>query len=105
MKNARVLFLGEGELTGSARYLAAVLTWGGIPFDHVQNTQAIPAAFQKRAYSAFLLSDYAYRSFSAASRRWLCRSVESGAGLLMIGGWASFTGLSGGYAGTPIERL
>jgi uncharacterized membrane protein len=100
-----VLFLGEGPLSGAARYLAAILTWAKIPFDHVPDGRPLPARLLARRYAAVLLSDYRHDNFSRGSERWLVRQVQSGTGLLMIGGWASFTGLVGGYAGTAIEAL
>jgi uncharacterized membrane protein len=100
-----VLFLGEGELAGPARYLAAILAWSKVPFDHVPERRPIPSAVLKRRYDAILLSDYRFSNFTRASERWLVRQVQGGTGLVMIGGWASFTGLVGGYAGTDIEAL
>jgi uncharacterized membrane protein len=101
----RVLFLGEGDLGGSARYLAAILRWSGIRFDHRPDRARIPKSWRNRSYQVVILSDYRYSSFTPDARAWLIRQVEKGTGLLMIGGWASFTGLVGGYAGTDLERL
>ena len=103
----RVLFLGEGDLSGPARYLASVLKWAGISFDHRPDQAPVPKVWQTPArYDAILLSDYRYNSFTAQSRTWLTDEVaRRGTGFLMIGGWASFTGLVGGYSGTPIETL
>jgi len=103
----RALFLGEGELSGPARYLASVLHWTKIPFDHRPDQAKIPKAWRRSGrYQAVILSDYRYAAFTRCSREWLAQEVrEIGTGLLMIGGWASFTGLVGGYAGTAIEKL
>jgi uncharacterized membrane protein len=90
---------------GPARYLSAVLKWSGILFDHRPDQARIPKAWRKKSYDAIILSDYRYASFTPCAREWLISGVEKGAGLLMIGGWASFTGLVGGYAGTDIEKL
>lgn len=101
----RVLFLGEGDLSGPARYLAAVLKAAKISFDHRPDRARIPKSWRAKGYDAVILSDYRYRSFTPCAREWLTESVTRGTGLLMIGGWASFTGLVGGYAGTSIERM
>ena len=102
----RILFLGEGTLAGPARYLAAVLTWSRISFDHRPDGAKIPKAWrQAHRYDAVILSDYRYASFTPCAREWLVDSVRTGTGLLMIGGWASFTGRVGGYAGSAIESL
>ncbi len=102
----RALFLGEGKLDGPARYLAAALHWAKLRFDHRPDQAKIPIAWRKRSYDVIILSDYRYASWTARAREWLVDAVtEGGAGFLMIGGWASFTGLVGGYAGTALERL
>jgi hypothetical protein len=102
----KALFLGEGEISGPARYLAAIFTWAKIPFDHQPDQAKIPQPWHARRYDAVILSDYRYSSWSAGAKRWLTEQVtERGTGLLMIGGWASFTGLVGGYGGTDLEKL
>lgn len=101
----RILFLGEGDLAGPARYLAAVLRWSKIPFDHRPDQARLPKSWRKRKYGAVLLSDYRYSAWTPCAKEWLAMSVQQGMGLLMIGGWASFTGQVGGYARTDIERL
>jgi uncharacterized membrane protein len=102
----RVLFLGEEDLYGSGRYLAAILRWSKIPFDHRADQSPIPRAWQRRTYDLFILSDYRASSFDPSTVRWLTHEIqEKGTGLLMIGGWASFTGLVGHYAGHPLEDL
>ncbi len=101
----RVLFLGEGEATGPARYLAAVLTHARLRFDRVKDGQSIPRSWVKRRYDAFLLSDFRHSSLSAARERWLVQQVREGAGILMVGGWASFTGLVGHFGGSAVEKL
>lgn len=105
VKPRRVLFLGESPLSGPARYLAGVLTWAGIPYDHRQNGASIPPSLIKHHYDCFVLSDYQHDGFSKHAEGWLCEEVRKGTGFLMIGGWASFTGLVGGYSGTLIEKL
>lgn len=104
---SRILFLGEGDLAGPARYLAAVLRWMKLPFDHRPDRAKIPKRWRApKRYAAIILSDYRYASFTNCSREWLLDEVrDRGAGLIMIGGWGSFTGLVGGYARTPIEQL
>ncbi len=102
----KILLLGEGDLSGPARYLAAILSWSRIPFDHRPDQAKIPKRWRARHYDAVILSDYRYSSWSACAKQWLVEQVtERGTGLLMIGGWASFTGLVGGYGGTEIEKL
>lgn len=101
----RILFLGEGSLDGPARYLAAVLRYAGISFDHRPDGAKIPKAWRQPQYAAIVLSDYRYSSFTPCARDWVECAVTRGTGLLMIGGWASFTGLVGGYSGSSIEKM
>ncbi len=101
----RILFLGEGEPAGPARYLAAILTAAGVRFDHQPDQKPLPRAWMNRGYAGLVLSDYRASSWTPHGSRWVARQVERGAGLLMIGGWASFTGQCGGYRGTALEAL
>src|SRR5581483_10970246 len=101
-----MLFLGEGKPNGPARYLLAVARWARINVIHRPDGEALSEALRRRSYGAIILSDYRYKNFRPPAERWLVEQVaERGTGLLMIGGWASFTGLVGGYAGSRIERL
>ena len=101
----RVLYLGEDSLNGAGKYLAAALKWSRLSFDYVPNRQPIPPALIKRRYSAVLLSDYGAKNWSDPGAQWLKRTLSQGTGLVMVGGWASFTGLVGGYARSPIGEL
>ena len=100
----RALFLGEDSLTGAGRYLAAILTHARIRFDHQPDQAPVSGPLLKRSYDLFILSDYRHANFTRETEKWLLQQVEQGAGLLMIGGWASFRGLVGHYAGSPISR-
>ena len=102
---SRVLFLGEGSMDDSGRYLAAVLRWGGFDFDHVPDGSSIPREVLAKRYAAIVLSDYRHANFGKHSEQWLINHQQSGGGLAMIGGWASFTGLVGGYAGSRVEGV
>jgi len=103
--NDRILFLGEGTLQGPARYLSAILTWAKFRFDHLPDQNPVPLSWLDRPYRAVILSDYRYSSWKPAARKRLIERIQDGMGLLMIGGWASFTGKVGGYAGTDLEKL
>lgn len=104
-KNASVLLLGEDALTGAGRYLAAILKWGAYSFDYLPDGRPVPESWMRRPYKTVVLSDYRYSNWTLSSRKRLIQRVGDGLGLLMIGGWASFTGQVGGYAGTDLEAL
>jgi uncharacterized membrane protein len=99
----RILFLGEGEAAGPARYFLAIARHARFRVDHAPDRSSIPSSWLKRRYGVIALSDYRHASFSADREAWVLRQLKAGTGLLMIGGWASFTGNVGGYAGSKIE--
>jgi uncharacterized membrane protein len=101
----RILFLGEGSEAGPAAYLSAILRWSSLQWDHLVDEDPIPKEKFKQRYNLIILSDYRYASFTVGSESWLVQQVDEGAGLLMIGGWASFTGLVGHYKGSAVEKL
>lgn len=101
----RVLYLGDGTLTGSARYLAGVMVHYKIPFDHVPTSRRFTGKSLRHRYALFILSDYPSRNLPNAIQREIVKRVQEGAGLLMIGGWSSFTGVDGSYRGSPIGRI
>jgi uncharacterized membrane protein len=97
-----VLFLGEGPT--SARYLEGVLqtafnvtrVFGSEPF----------GGRTVDDYALFVLSDYPARQLTREEQELIVRRVErGGAGLLMIGGWASFGGPRGGYHGSRVAEI
>lgn len=102
----RALFLGEGP--GSARYLEGVLQTG-FRVDRVFGTEALAdrtdVLERLDQYHLVLLSDYAARLLAPALQERLIRLIESSAlGLLMIGGWASFSGPRAGWHGTRLAE-
>ena len=52
--NRRVLYLGDGTLSTSARYLAGVLTYHRIPFDHVPTGRRCTGGALRRDYTLFI---------------------------------------------------
>ena len=102
---SRVLYLGDGTLSTSARYLAGALRHYRIPFDHVPTHRRFTGKTLRRKYTLFILSDYPSRNLPRSLQRDIVRKVKGGTGLLMIGGWSSFTGVDGRYRGTPIGTI
>lgn len=101
----RVLYFGDGTLAGSARYLAGVMTYYKIPFDHVPTARRFTGKTLRHRYSLFVLSDYPSRNLPRSIQREMVQKVREGTGFLMIGGWSSFTGVDGRYRGTPIADI
>jgi uncharacterized membrane protein len=102
---SRVCYLGDDTLAGAAVYLAGIMTHFGLDFDHVPSTDPPDAAFNARQYALYVLSDYLRARLADEHLDHLVRSVRSGSGLLMIGGWESFHGRLGEYHETPLADV
>ncbi len=98
----RALFLGEGPT--SARYLEGVLQTA---FNVTRVFGSEPLGGQAvDDYALFVLSDYPAHQLTREEQELIVRRVErDGAGMLMIGGWASFGGPRGSYHGTRVAEI
>ena len=101
----RVLYLGDTSLGGAASYLAGVMTHSGIEFDYHASDEAFSDAWLDARYGAVILSDYPSANLTETQTQRLVEVVQGGMGLLMIGGWESFTGLGGDYGTTPLADV
>lgn len=100
-----VLYLGDTGLREAAGYLAGILTHFQVPFDYFSSYEPFDSGWLSRGYGAILLSDYPAGNFTPDQLQALAAKVKNGLGLLMIGGWESFSGLSGGYTHTPLKEV
>jgi uncharacterized membrane protein len=103
--NTTILYCGDTALLGAASYLAGVMSHFSIPFDYLASNQPFTDEVLFRDYGGIILSDYPAINFSPGQLVNLAEKVRQGMGLLMIGGWASFTGANGEYAGTVLRDL
>jgi uncharacterized membrane protein len=103
--NKMVLYCGDTALSEAASYLAGVMTHFSIAFDYVPSNQSSNDDLLFGAYQGIILSDYPANNFSATQLRNLAEKVQRGMGLLMIGGWASFTGANREYTETILRDL
>ena len=92
-----VLYCGDATLDTAASYLGGVMTAAGIGFDYLETEAPFPEANLEGGHKLIILSDYPSRNFRPGVMKKIARKVEEGASLLMVGGWESFHGLSGGY--------
>jgi hypothetical protein len=104
-RQSPVLYLGDDGLQGAAAYLAGVMAHAGIRYDYLPSESPAGEGLLAAERRLVVLSDYPARNLSREQMAGLAERVRSGLGLLMIGGWSSFQGANGGYAGTPIEEL
>ena len=98
-----VLYLGDTALSGSAAYLAGLMTAFGIGYDYVPSDRDLTSDLASARRKLFILSDYPSSRMPAAVQETILKQVrEQAAGLLMIGGWESFHGHGGNWDNTPI---
>jgi uncharacterized membrane protein len=98
----KLLFLGEGPR--GAGYVEGVLG-GGYAMERVYADQPLDDR-DLGQYLLFVLSDYPSRHMTPEQQERLVQAVErGGAGLVMIGGWASFGGPRGSWRGTRLSEL
>ena len=101
----KICYLGDDHLQGAAAYLAAVLLHHGLAFDHVPTAEPPPADFISRPYAVYVVSDYSAACFGEANMRHVAAHVEQGAGLVMFGGWQSFSWRAGEYHRSPLADV
>jgi hypothetical protein len=104
MTDKPVLYFGDSSLATAAGYLAGLLSHYSLGFDYVPSDEDVngqPISGRK----LFIVSDYPSSRMSDTKQREIIRHVDTGSGLLMIGGWDSFWGQSGQWAGTPLGAI
>jgi hypothetical protein len=104
MHHHPVLYLGDTSLTGAASYLAAMLARSGWTFDYLPSDEPVEEAMIRAPRRLYIISDYPAAMMSPQAQELLEQQVSQGVGLLMIGGWDSFHGQNGLWAGTPVEH-
>lgn len=101
----RVLYAGDSLIGGAADYLLAVLKSLRAQVVHLDPSQTLARRMLVRRFDAVILSDFSRDRVPSASERALERQVEDGTGLLMVGGWGSFSGPFGHWRGSRVEQL
>ncbi len=100
-----VLYLGDTALDGAASYLAGVMHAANIGFDYLPSDEAFSNSIVTAGCRAVIISDYPARNFSRDQLNSLAGRIAEGLGLLMLGGWESFTGSGGGYNNTVLKDI
>lgn len=101
----RILYAGDGVAGGAADYLLGVLRWLRAEVIHVPPSRTLSPRHLRSRYGAIILSDQPRARVPLITQRAIAQQVREGSGLLMIGGWASFSGPRGGWRGSLIETL
>lgn len=105
MPSLKILYAGDSQAGGPANYLLAVLRYLKADFRHLPPSETLHSRLLQNKFDAIILSDCSRRKTPASSQKAIVRQVEEGTGLLMVGGWASFSGPSGGWQGTALEKI
>ncbi len=100
-----ILYAGDSPAGGPANYLLGILKFLKADVTHIPPGKSLEPRFLKKRYDAIILSDFSRKDLPAVSERLIAEQVKSGAGLLMVGGWGSFSGPSGKWRGSLIEKL
>lgn len=100
-----ILYLGDTALKGNGSYLAGIMSFYRIGFDYLPSDQAFSSSLLDNRYQAIIVSDYPAGNFSSDQLNSIADQVSKGMGLLMIGGWESFTGANGEYTDTVLKDV
>ncbi|MCM8776308.1 MAG: glutamine amidotransferase [Candidatus Omnitrophica bacterium] len=103
MSPIKVLYAGDSPVGGSANYLLAILKFVKARVTHLPPAQKLKPSLLKSHFDVIVLSDYPKRQVPRASEKAVVKQVDDGAGFLMAGGWASFSGPAGKWHGSLIE--
>lgn len=101
----RICYLGDGDFSGAALYLAGIMTHFGLSYDHVPSEASPPASFATTPYALYVLSDYPAARFQPGQLEHVAEQVRGGAGLVMLGGWESYFGRLGEYHQTCLAEV
>jgi uncharacterized membrane protein len=100
-----ILYLGDTTLQTAASYLAGIMAYYDIDFDYLPSDSKFDDSLLQNNYRAYIVSDYPAKNFSPAQLEKIAQKIEKGRGLLMIGGWESFTGANGEYNNTVLKEV
>lgn len=98
----RVLYLGDTALNAAGAYLAGLMTDWGWDFDYIPSDWPLQPDRLSEPYGLYILSDYPADRLTDDAQRTIVEHVRAGAGLVMIGGWESYTGCDGHWRGTSV---
>jgi len=101
----KILYAGDSPVGGPANYLLGVLRSLKASVVHVPPVKKLRPVLFRQKYDAFLLSDFSRKNVPQASEKAIVEQVKRGAGLMMVGGWGSFSGPFGHWRGSLVEKI
>ncbi len=103
-KMKSILYAGDSDKTGAARYLLSILKYSNFELVHVPPHKKISLHLvTSKKFDAYIFSDYSHSQISTKVEHQILSNVEQGSGLFMVGGWGSFSGPFGKWQGSLIE--
>ena len=100
-----ILYLGDTDLKGAGAYLAGVMSFYEIDFKYLASNEKFSESLLNKNWAAVIISDYPADNFSDGQLESLAQRVQEGMGLLMVGGWESFTGENREYTDTALKEV
>lgn len=100
-----ILYAGDSPVGGAANYLLGILKHMKTAVTHLPPSEKLSPAGLKKKFDLIIFSDYSKKQVSAACEALVQEQVQDGTGFLMIGGWGSYSGPFGGWAGSQIEKI
>jgi len=101
----KILYCGDSPAGGPANYLLAILRSMKAEYTHLSPAEPLSPDLLKKRYDAVILSDFSCEKVSNASQKALVHQVAGGTGMLMVGGWGSFSGPFAGLRGSILEEI
>ncbi len=100
----KILFAGE-NVGGSANYYLGVFNRMKARVTHAPSSKTLRASAVSSSIDAIILSDFSKKDLPPEAEKRIAERVNRGAGLMMVGGWGSFSGPFGKWRGSVIEKL
>jgi len=102
----KILYAGDGPIGGAANYLYGVLRTVTAQIVHLDPGQILdPDLLKKNHFDLLILSDFSCQSMPMESQKIALEQFKQGMGVLMVGGWGSFSGPFGNWHGSVIEEI
>lgn len=103
----RIVYCGDTDIGAAAGYLGSLLATAGLPFVYLSSHERLDRDVRDALDEAdlLILSDFPASNIDAESFARIAARRSAGMGMLMIGGWESFTGSGGGYASSPMANV
>lgn len=101
----KILYAGDSPAGGPANYLLGILRALKADFLHLGPSEILAPHILSRRFDTIILSDFSAQNVPRASQKIIRERHLSGTGLIMMGGWGSFSGPFGGWRGSAIEKI